>query len=341
MQRSRLALTGLFMLLLPACLQEGDPSGFQVETGEFFNDAEQLQVRELNAPAGQAQSTCGNSVQEQGETCDDGNQLSNDGCSKACQDEWCGDGVTQQGVEECDPGQVGLNAVGCDWDCTLPECGDSILNPFTSDEEECDDGNNVSNDGCGPTCQVEKCGDGVVQQVEACDAGKMNKDYNKVCDPNACNKTCSGPPASCCGDGVIDNNHGEACDAVMNSDQYGSLCNSTCSGPGPYCGDGMVNDPEVCDYNYPGCNQDCSGLKPCNLPALICYSCWGCGQIKCPLEWEACYLDIACSNYAGCISSLSEAECMMFFPAKPLAFAPLQQCLQGPACQEFCGMPNP
>lgn len=44
-------------------------------------------------------------------------------------------------------------------------CGDGI----TDTGEECDDGNNVNNDGCSENCKTEYCGDGVVQIGEACD----------------------------------------------------------------------------------------------------------------------------------------------------------------------------
>lgn len=62
---------------------------------------------------------CGNRVVEAGEMCDDGNQISGDGCSGDCQStEQCGNGVA-------DPG------------------------------EQCDDGNLVSRDGCDSRCRVE------------------------------------------------------------------------------------------------------------------------------------------------------------------------------------------
>ncbi len=45
-------------------------------------------------------------------------------------------------------------------------CGNGILDAG----EECDDSNSAGGDGCGPTCQVEFCGDGIVNNVdEECD----------------------------------------------------------------------------------------------------------------------------------------------------------------------------
>ena len=71
---------------------------------------------------------------EGAEECDDGNNVSGDGCSSVCLNEFCGDGQTQAPAGE-----------------------------------QCDDGNNVSNDGCSSTCQLETvCGNGVIEGVETC-----------------------------------------------------------------------------------------------------------------------------------------------------------------------------
>ncbi len=63
--------------------------------------------------------TCGNSVVETGEECDDGNTTDGDGCSASCQDEGtaeCGNGDVEAG-EECDDGNsIALD--GCEDDCS-------------------------------------------------------------------------------------------------------------------------------------------------------------------------------------------------------------------------------
>lgn len=61
---------------------------------------------------------CGDGVEDDGETCDDGNTISGDLCSAACQDEFCGDGIV-------------------------------------SGDEWCDDANSAAGDGCTPTCTLE------------------------------------------------------------------------------------------------------------------------------------------------------------------------------------------
>lgn len=56
-------------------------------------------------------------------------------------------------------------------------CGDDIVSP----DEECDDGNNKSGDGCSKDCLTEKCGDGIVNDSEEnCDDG--NRDNGDGCD---------------------------------------------------------------------------------------------------------------------------------------------------------------
>jgi cysteine-rich repeat protein len=110
---------------------------------------------------------CGNALVEEGEACDDGNTLEEDGCLSGCVEARCGDGVVAA-FEACEPGQP----AECRDDCTLPSCGDGLLDAG----EECD-GGGVPSDACSPLCRVPRCGDGVVQPgVEECDAGAGNAD---------------------------------------------------------------------------------------------------------------------------------------------------------------------
>lgn len=57
---------------------------------------------------------CSNNRLDFGEECDDGNIFSDDGCTKECKIEYCGDGVIQYGAkEECDPPDEITCALGC------------------------------------------------------------------------------------------------------------------------------------------------------------------------------------------------------------------------------------
>jgi cysteine-rich repeat protein len=68
---------------------------------------------------------CGNSIIEPPEECDDGNQVSGDGCSADCmrEESQCGNGQLEAG-EECDDGNE-VNGDGCDSECRN-EIGGSV-----------------------------------------------------------------------------------------------------------------------------------------------------------------------------------------------------------------------
>ena len=106
------------------------------------------------------QPYCGDGILGTGEQCDDGNQLTGDGCSPTCKKEFCGDGILGTG-EQCDDGNQ-LTGDGCSPTCKKEFCGDGILGTG----EQCDDGNQLTGDGCSPTCTKEipvgtgYCGDG-------------------------------------------------------------------------------------------------------------------------------------------------------------------------------------
>ena len=88
-------------------------------------------------------SLCGNSVVDDGESCDHGVYNWDHGaCTSQCQAATCGDGLIFEGVETCDDGdQNGPGYDQCDA-CQLgPRCGDGVLTP---EFEECDAGGDGS-----------------------------------------------------------------------------------------------------------------------------------------------------------------------------------------------------
>jgi uncharacterized repeat protein (TIGR01451 family)/uncharacterized repeat protein (TIGR02543 family) len=163
---------------------------------------------------------CGNGIVESGETCDDGNTTSGDGCSSACAIETgyacatagaactpiCGDGL-KKGAEACDDGNT-ANGDGCSSSCTIesgftcttvgaacsPVCGDGLKRG----SEGCDDGNTTPGDGCSALCALEPgfacatqgsacsavCGDGVQTAGEGCDDGNTH-------NGDGCSSTCT------------------------------------------------------------------------------------------------------------------------------------------------------
>jgi cysteine-rich repeat protein len=139
-------------------------------------------------------------------------------------------------------------------------CGDGVL----QQGEACDDGNTSNSDACLDSCQRASCGDGFVRgdlavddpDNESCDDGNTE-------DADACRNSCS---LARCGDGVLRTDVGagdpafEACDD--GNGENTDACTTRCALP--RCGDGFVQVPEVCDDgnqdNDDGCLLGC--LRP-------------------------------------------------------------------------------
>jgi fibro-slime domain-containing protein len=194
-------------------------------------------------------ATCGDGIlQSPPEQCDLGtanNTGGYDGCNSNCTlGPYCGDGKVETPPEQCDLGTADNTGAygGCEPNCTLaPYCGDGVVQP----PEQCDNGaGNVSPTAaygyglCTTDCTLAPfCGDGTVQAPEQCDDGIKNGTAASNCDTQCRIK---------CGNGIVD--PGEQCDfgTANNTGAYGG-CTATCT-LGPYCGDGIVQDPpEQCD----------------------------------------------------------------------------------------------
>ncbi len=108
-------------------------------------------------------SLCGNGDDtDPGETCDDGNRNSGDGCSFSCQTEFCGDGIINNTNEVCDGGSLGgQNCVTQGFDDGDLACNSGCSGYVTSDcttvtPEICDNGQD--DDGDGQTdCNDSEC----------------------------------------------------------------------------------------------------------------------------------------------------------------------------------------
>ncbi|MCW5889679.1 MAG: DUF4215 domain-containing protein [bacterium] len=87
----------------------------------------------------------------------------------------CGDGVVQ-GSEQCDDGND-IDDDGCTNACTVSACGDGVVQA----PEECDDADLSNTNACVEGCKLATCGDGFVHEgVEECDDG--NDDPSDGCD---------------------------------------------------------------------------------------------------------------------------------------------------------------
>jgi fibro-slime domain-containing protein len=168
----------------------------------------------LPAPPG-----CGNGQRTDDEACDDGNNVSGDGCAANCL-------ATERGFSCAAPNQPCV---------AIARCGDRVV----AATEQCDDGNTTSGDGCSDRCRVELgskcegapsvctptvCGDGKQEGAEACDDGNTLPfdGCSSIClkEPNCQGTSCT----SECGDGIVIN---EECDDGNLID--GDGCSSRCT----------------------------------------------------------------------------------------------------------------
>lgn len=91
-------------------------------------------------PDCQSLLACGNGIVDPGEQCDQGQSNNGDDrdCTSDCRNNVCGDGrADTQGpthIEQCDSG--GSSTAGCDRDCTLPQCGDLLVNLVAGEQCE-------------------------------------------------------------------------------------------------------------------------------------------------------------------------------------------------------------
>lgn len=98
---------------------------------------------------------CGDGiVSPPNEQCDDSNEVDDDACSNSCRSAVCGDNI-QQSSEECDDNSIDTDTCA---QCKAARCGDGFLwtddLPAGQDAEQCDDGNDVADDGC-TSCKID------------------------------------------------------------------------------------------------------------------------------------------------------------------------------------------
>ncbi len=282
----------------------------------------------------EAGAVCGNGIWETGEGCDDGNTDDGDGCSADCQrEDGCGDGVQDPG-EQCDDGN-NVNGDGCRYDCRQEfVCGDNICDTANAEsceycphdccpdcgngaldtDEGCDDGNNVSGDGCSAGCTDEDgtatCGNGIWEVGEGCDDGNTDPGdgCDGSCDPEytrgdgECDtgngENCVNSPADCCPDCGTNNqiDPGEQCDG----NEFGGLtCEDFCYTGGTLtCTSSCQIDKSSCTGTLPTCGDDTAGCdEECDgddLRSMTCGSLGfgggtlGCSATTCTFDVSSC-----------------------------------------------------
>jgi hypothetical protein len=196
---------------------------------------------------------------------------------------YCGDGDTDAQQETCDDGPpaqgCSLNAQGvpqgdctadnadaCLVTCDLNVCGDGIVNPLA---EACDDGVNDSVygevGGCAAGCiAAPYCGDTAINGTEQCDDGNVN-------DSDACLSTCQ---SNACGDGFVRYPNGSGvgtnCDEGQENSaycDYDTECGTVCLPEA--CGDACTVADGIAQYCGDGI---INGDEECDLGQSNCQS---------------------------------------------------------------------
>jgi len=192
----------------------------------------------------------------------------------------CDDKLTATGhgcsFEECDNGSDGDNANGkpgsnCDQYCLRVACGNYV----TDGTEDCDDGNNVSGDGCSADCKAEyDCGNGTVEApFEECDRGTGASPDGSGPGDVCTSAEAASNPAACacdthcklvvCGNDIVQ--PGEQCDPP---DESESICDHTCHlvglGPCQTCIEASASDGMV-QATYCDVEPTCLAAEKCMI----------------------------------------------------------------------------
>ncbi len=157
-------------------------------------------------------------------------------------DAYCSSEIVPWLIEECDCNCENGECLSC----PEPFCGDNILNLGI---EECDDGNNINGDGCSSVCEIEYCGDEIINNNEECE---FDEDCEQGYSCNGCLCVEEPEPPDCCDD--------EDCDDDYYSDKY-------CVGDDVYRDfHDFFCENEECDENIlkelvEECDEDCKNGK--------------------------------------------------------------------------------
>lgn len=133
-----------------------------------------------------------------------------------------------------DDGYPCENGSGSDGDyckqgaCVDPVCGDSVRGP----NEQCDDGDDESDDGCSSDCMLESCGNSELDTGEDCDDG-ANGDADDGCD-DTCRFSCTFPELDC-----TDDDAGDCELPICQTNERGKLCGVTLLAEGDPCDNQM------------------------------------------------------------------------------------------------------
>jgi cysteine-rich repeat protein len=229
---------------------------------------------------GDGGSVCGDGIVGGAELCDDGtsNGTPGDPCTNSCT--WvctlgdpnsasCSDGNACNGVETCQanhscaPGTPPANGSTCGTAklCNGGVCADAVCGDgFVTAPEECDDGSNngTASDGCTKACMFVCVSTDPTRNctpADPCQGKGTCDDATHVCAPGT--QEGNGTICSDLAGSLSDGGAGDAGDAGTIDVCKGGTCVTG------YCGDGVVEAPEQCDFGASnaagsGCELNCT-----------------------------------------------------------------------------------
>lgn len=206
---------------------------------------------------------------------------------KACtENEQCLSGACIDGVcGKKDEGESGNGSIGADCEkdeeCKSRKCRDNVCIASQLDlgklGDPCGDhGDCVSKKCHEERCVASICGNGELEQGEACDDGNARDGDGCSADCKTVEDgyTCEDPGYDCvlksCGNGVIETDNGEECDDGDYNVDYGyGGCSLSCK-PAHYCGDGLldkvdIDNGEECDNGVDNRPVDSTDRDACSV----------------------------------------------------------------------------